>query len=213
MRFHTCWLLTVLALLGLGTPVAAEIPTTPESPYVAAEGKALLVFARSAKWQLPDVTYTVVDEGGRCLGVLGNGWTVAAPVRPGRQRIMVLSGTLQMGMQLLRVRLDAGKTYVIRLDPSISAKEPIRFRVLRAEQEPFPSDILGTTPFRSLASVPMAPWEDLDECSASMRKRAGKLESKSKRALEDWSTETKAFRDARTVRPNDGYSASEVVAP
>jgi hypothetical protein len=59
----------------------------------------------------------------------------------------------------------------------------------------------------------MSPWSDLDECSAWMRKKRGKLESKTKRALQEWNAADQAFRDARTVRPKDGYPASEVADP
>ncbi len=203
-----------LALLLGAVPAVAEIPTTVRDPYLAPEDKALLVFARNPKWEMPAVIYTVVDEGGRCLGVLGDAWTVAAPLNPGKQTLEVLTGTAQMGMQLLRVEVEAGKTYVIRLHPRVrGGSEGLRLEVVRRLAEPFPPDILRTTPFRSLAAIPMSPWSDLDECSAWMRKKRGKRESKAKRAREDWNASDQAFRDARTVRPEDGYPASEVAGP
>ncbi len=182
----------------------AQIPTvSTKSPYVAAEGKALLVFVRPRKRLAEEVLHSVVDEQGRCIAVLGNGWTVVAPVRPGARKLLVVTGVAQPTVQLLKVKATVGNTYVVMFRPRVNAKRPVDITILRKSEqtlEKFPPSVLESGPFHP----------DLRDCSAWVASRRGRLVGKASDAKADWNEEDDEFRAAHTIRPADGWSASEI---
>ena len=186
-------------------PSRADIPKTPAtSPYVAPEGHALIVFVRARKRLAEEVVYSVVDARGRCIAVLGNDWKVVAPLRPGRQRLMVITGVAQPQVQLLKVKAEAGRTYVVNLRPRVNARNPIEITVVRRTTQPlelFPASVTQTSPFRP----------DLADCTSWVAARRSKLASKASRARAVWN-EDEAMRQRQTIQPADGWTREEVTA-
>jgi hypothetical protein len=202
-----------LLLLSLATLVAcesasrADIPKTPtKSPYIAPEGEALLVFARERKRLASDVIYSIVDERGRCIASVPNDWKVVAPVKPGTQTLMVVTGVAQPQVQLLKVKAGAGKTYVVRMRPRVNTKSPVELTILRRSTEPlevFPAAIRETGPFKV----------NLEECTAWVAKRQSKLATKAAQAKAAWKAEDEEFQANQTIRDADGWTGDEVTGP
>ncbi|MDH3844986.1 MAG: hypothetical protein OES69_13670, partial [Myxococcales bacterium] len=86
-----------LAILAAGAPVVEADPpkSLDESPYVAPEGKSLVVFVRPRKRLASEVIYSVVNERGWCIASVANDWKVVARVEPGTQMLMVVAGVAQ----------------------------------------------------------------------------------------------------------------------
>jgi len=197
-----------LAILGSGESAAeADIPKTlTKSPYVAPEGEALLVFVRERKRLASDVIYSIVDERGRCIASVADDWKVVAPIKPGTQTLMVVTGVAQPQVQLLKVKAGTGKTYVVKMRPRVNTKSPVELTILRRSTEPlemFPASIRETGPFRP----------NLNECTAWVAKRQSKLATKGAQAKEAWKAEDKEFRASQTIRPADGWTGDEVTGP
>lgn len=192
-------------LIGSSVGLArADAPATQErSPYVAPEGRALLVLVRPRKRLAEEVPFSVLDERGECVGILGNDWKIALPLRPGPQTLMLVTGVAQPQVQLLRVKPTAGKTYVVRLRPRVDRKAPIEIVVVRKRDQPleaFPGSILESSPFRP----------DLDGCTAWARSRRSKLAKKAANAKREWNAD-EGLRESQTVRAGDGWAADDIV--
>jgi len=194
-------------LVVVAAAVEADVPRTPdESPYVAPEGKALVVFVRERKRLASEVIYSIVNARGRCIASVANDWKVVARVEPGTQMLMVVTGVAQPQVQLLKVKAEAGKTYVVKMRPRVNARNPVELTILRRSTEPlemFPASIRETSPFRP----------NLDECTAWVATRQSKLATKAAKAKETWKAGDKAFRESQTVRAADGWNGDEVTGP
>ncbi|MDH3199435.1 MAG: hypothetical protein OEM15_00945 [Myxococcales bacterium] len=198
----------LLAILAAETTsVEADLATTPgESPYIAPEGKALVVFVRKRKRLASEVIYSIVNERGRCIASVANDWKVVARVEPGTQMLMVVTGVAQPQVQLLKVKAEAGKTYVVKMRPRVNAKNPVELTILRRSTEPlemFPASLRETGPFKP----------NLEECTAWVAKRQSKLATKAARAKEAWKAADKEFRASHTIRGADGWTGDEVTGP
>jgi len=201
---------SLLALVALSTGVAAEaqIPraTASESRYEAPSDQALVVFNRPRRRQPSELTFRVVSQAGRCLAVLNNGWQMSATLWPGRHMVMVVTGTAPPTIQLMELKLSAGRTYVVNLSPRVHAKRPVTIEILRRKNQPleaFPPSV------RQLA--PIKP--DLRTCTEWVSWKRAKIETRAEQAKRAWDEGTEEHRDAHTVRRNDGWTASEVKEP
>ncbi|MDH3726829.1 MAG: hypothetical protein OER77_04810 [Myxococcales bacterium] len=197
-----------LAIWAAGAPsVEADLPgTARESPYVAPEGKALVVFVRKRKRLASEVIYSIVNERGQCIALVANDWKVVARIEPGTQTLMVVTGVAQPQVQLLKVKAAAGKTYVVKMRPRVNAKNPVELTILRRSAEPlemFPASIRETGPFRP----------NLDECTTWVATRKSKLVTKAAQAKEAWQAKDKEFRASQTIHATDGWSGDEVIGP
>lgn len=200
--------LVSLAVWAAGAPsVEADLPgTAHESPYVAPEGKALVVFVRERKRLASEVTYSIVNDRGRCIALVANHWKVVARIEPGTQMLMVVTGVAQPQVQLLKVKAAAGRTYVVKMRPRVNAKNPVELTIFRRSAEPlemFPASIRETGPFRP----------NLDECTAWVEARQSKLATKAAKAKEAWQAKDKEFRASHTIRGADGWTGAEVTGP
>ena len=196
----------LLALLGASSASEAQIPKTVQAPYAAPPDQALLVFSRPRRRQASEVTMHIVNQAGRCIAVLDNGWQMAAPMWPGKHMLMLITGTAPPTVQLMEVRLSAGKTYVVGLRTRVNAKSPVAIKVLRrADQalEAFPPAIRDR--------VPAKP--DLRRCTEWVSWKRGKIESRARRVKVDWDRAGDEHRAAHTVHRNDGWTAAEVYEP
>lgn len=196
-----------LAISGAAASVEADPPKgVAESPYVAPEGKALVVFVRERKRLASEVVYSIVDKRGRCVALVANAWKVVAQVEPGSQTLMVVTGVAQPQVQLLNVKAVAGKTYIVKMRPRVNAKNPVELTILRRSTEPlemFPAPIRETGPFRP----------NLEECTAWVEARRSKLATKAAHAKEAWRSKDEKFRASHTIRSADGWTGAEVVGP
>lgn len=203
---HLLWLSLALSVSG-GSAARADIPKTPtESPYVAPEGEALLVFIRDRKRLASEVIYSVVNERGRCIASVPDSWKVVAPIKPGTQTLMIVTGVAQPQVQLLKVKAQAGKTYVVKMRPRVNTKSPVALTILRRSTEPlevFPATILDTSPFKP----------DLEGCTAWVAARQSRLATKAAQVQQAWKAAEEEFRASQTVRPADGWTADEVTGP
>lgn len=197
------WVALASLIVALPTGSRADAPRSIRaSPYAAAEDDALLVFVRPRKRLAEDILYSIVTDRGQCIGVLANDWKVAAPISPGRQTLMVVSGAAQPQVQLLEVDAARGHTYVVKMRPRMNRKAPVELTVLRRSEQPleaFPATILETPPFRP----------DLADCTSWVASRRARLTDKARAAKNAWQKDAK-LRDKQTVRPSDGWPASEV---
>ncbi|MDH3625727.1 MAG: hypothetical protein OEQ49_17815 [Myxococcales bacterium] len=197
-----------LAILAAGAPVVEADPpkSLDESPYVAPEGKSLVVFVRPRKRLASEVIYSVVNERGWCIASVANDWKVVARVEPGTQMLMVVAGVAQPQVQLLKLKAEAGKTYIVKMRPRVNTKNPVELTILRRGTEPlemFPASIRESSPFRP----------NLDECTAWVATRQSKLANKAAQAKEAWRGKDKAFRESHTIRGADGWTGDEVTGP
>ena len=196
----------VITLLSITRASKAQIPKTVESPYAAPSDQALLVFLRPRRRQASEVTYRIVSQAGRCLAVLDNGWQMATLLWPGTQMLMVVTGTAPPTVQLLQAKLSAGKTYVVNLRSRVNMKSPVEIRVVRRSNQPleaFPAAV------RKLA--PAKP--DLRQCTEWVSWKRSKIEPRAELAKRKWDEASDEYRDAHTVRRNDGWTAAEVREP
>jgi len=203
MRARHATGMLLIALLAAGHTAEAEIPKTQKSPYVAPPGQALLVFSRLRRRQASGVTYRIVSRAGRCLAVLENGSQMAAPMWPGTQMLMVITGTVPPTIQLIEVKLSTGKTYVVTLRARVNVKSPVRIDVMRRSHQPleaFPAPVRE----RILAKP------DLRRCTEWVSWKRSKIESRAQKAKHKWDEAADAYRDALTVHRNDGWTAAEV---
>ncbi len=196
-----------LAILAAAAPAVADQPkAASESPYVAPEGKALVVFVRERKRLASEVVYSIVNERGRCIASLANDWKVAAVVEPGAQMLMVVTGVTQPQVQLLKVKARAGRTYVVKMRPRVNAKNPVELTILRRSTQPlemFPASIRETSPFRP----------NLDDCTAWVASRRSKLATKAAQAKAAWKAQDDEFRASYTIGGADGWTGDEVIGP
>jgi hypothetical protein len=177
-----------------------------ESPYAAPSDQALVVFSRPRRRQASETTFRIVSQAGRCLAVLNDGWQMAAPMWPGKHMVMVITGTAPPTIQLVQLKLSAGKTYVVNLRSRVNMKSPVKIEVVRRSGQPleaFPATV------RELA--PAKP--DLRQCTEWVSWKRSKIEPRAEQAKGKWDEDTDEHRDAHTVRRNDGWTAAEVREP
>lgn len=207
MQIARIVLVSLVVLAAAAPAVEADLPKPPgETQYIAPPGKALVVFVRQRKRLASEVIYSIVNERGQCIASVANDWKVVARVEPGTQMLMVVTGVAQPQVQLLKVKADPGKTYVVKMRPRVNAKNPVELTILRRSTEPlemFPAAVRETSPFRP----------NLEECTAWVATRQSKLATKATQAKEAWSSKDKAFRESRTIRGADGWSGDEVTGP
>ena len=195
-----------LALLLPASATGAQIPKTVESPYAAPSDQALLVFSRPRRRQASETTFRIVSRAGRCLAVLNDGWQMAAPMWPGTHMVMVMTGTAPPTIQLLQLKLSAGKAYVVNLRSRVNVKSPVNIEVVRRSSQPleaFPAAV------RELA--PAKP--NLRQCTEWVSWKRSKIETRAEQAKRKWDEDTDEHRDAHTVRRNDGWTVAEVREP
>jgi hypothetical protein len=165
-----------------------------------------LVFSRPRRRQASDATYRIVTESGRCIAVLEDGWQMAAPLSPGTHMLMVITGTTPPTIQLLRAKLSAGKTYVVRLGARVSVKSPVKISIVRRSDQPleaFPSAVRNLLPAKP----------DLRRCTEWVSWKRAKIEARALQAKQQWDEASEEHRAEYTVRRNDGWAATEVVQP
>jgi len=204
MQRRSLVLVVFVVLASVTDRSLADLGRPSQSLYVAPEGRALVVFDRPRKRLSEEVVFSIVDHRGRCIGILGNGWKVVAELRPGAQKLLVITGVAQPQVQLLEVKAEAGRTYVVRMQPRVKAKAPVEITVIRRKEQPleaFPASVVESSPFRP----------DVAECAAWVAKRRGKLEAKASAARQEWNA-NEALRAKQTVQRSDGWTAEEVRA-
>lgn len=192
-----------IALLTAPARGAADVPKTAETPYAAPAGQALLVFVRPRQRQASETAFRIVDQGGKCIALLDNGWQVAAPMWPGKHMLMVITGTAPPTVQLLHAKLTGGKTYVVRLRPRVNVKSPVRIEVVRRENQPleaFPLDVDEQSPFQP----------DLRQCTEWVFWKRDKIARRGAAAKRKWDESSEARREVVTVERSDGWTAAEV---
>jgi hypothetical protein len=196
---------TLLIALFVANPtVEAQIPKTVEAPYAAPSDQALLVFSRPRRRQASETTFRIVSQAGRCLAVLEDGWQMSARVWPGKHMLMVMTGSAPPTIQLMQVKVSAGKTYVINLRARVNMKSPVEVEVVRRGDQPlevFPAGV------RELA--PAKP--DLRRCTEWVSWKRSKIGPRAEQAKRKWDEASQEHRDAHTVRRNDGWTAAEVL--
>jgi hypothetical protein len=202
----TAWTLFFACSLGGLGPARAEIPKTNERPYAAPSGQALLVFNRPRRRQASEADFRVIDQAGRCLGLIENGWQVAAPIWPGTQMLLIVTGTTPPTVQLLHTKLTAGRTYLVELRARVNAKSPIQIEVIRRKDQPleaFPTSVKERSPFQA----------DLRKCTEWVLWKRAKLEPKAEIAKNKWDEADDAHREAHTIGRSDGWTEAEIYGP
>jgi|GEM_PF-1739621 len=196
----------VVALLLQAPSADAQIQKASASPYVAPPDQALVVFSRPRRKQISDVTFRIVNQAGRCLAVLDNGWHTTAPIWPGTHILMVISGTAPPTVQLFQLKVGPGKTYVVQFRERVNVKRPAQIQVLRRSEQPqeaFPPAIRDRLPAKP----------DLRTCTEWVSWKKSKIQAKAHQAKQDWDESGEKDREAHTVHRSDGWTASEVLGP
>lgn len=205
LRIAAFALLLAPALFALG-PANAQIQQTDKEPYAAPTGQALLVFNRPRRRQASETDFRIVDQAGRCLALLEDGWQVAAPIWPGKHILMLITGTAPPTVQLLEAKLSGGKTYVVQLRTRVNMKSPVEIEVVRRDEQPllaFPSAIAAKSPFK----------HDLRKCTEWVSWKRSKIAPKAEMAKRRWDDAAEERRATRTIRRNDGWTAAEIYGP
>lgn len=187
-------------------PADAQIPKTVDPRYAAPPQRALLVFVRPRKRQASEVPFRIVDRAGKCLAVLKNGTVAVAPVWPGRQMLMVITGSAPPTIQLFEAKASAGKTYVVSLRARVNVNNPVDIEVIRRADQPleaFPPAVRDTLPVEA----------DLRRCTEWVSWKRARIETRAEQAKGKWDEADEARRDAHTIRRNDGWLATEVLPP
>jgi hypothetical protein len=195
----------VVTLGGTAAPAGAQIPQVAD-PYVAPPDQALVVFSRARRRQASNVTIRVVNPAGRCVAELDNGWQMAAPLWPGSHMLMLITGEAPPTVQLMEVKVAAGKTYVVRLETRVNVKSPVRISAMRRSAQPleaFPPEIRDAIPVRP----------DLRKCTEWISWKGSKIEPRAQRAKQQWDGADDDYRELLTVHRNDGWTAAEVRRP
>jgi len=120
--------------------------------------------------------------------------------------LMVVTGTAPPTIQLVQLKLSAGKTYVINLRPRVNMKSPVEIGVVRRSAQPleaFPASV------RELA--PAKP--NLRQCTEWVSWKRSKIEPRAEQAKRKWDEAADEHRDTHTLRRNDGWTAAEVQGP
>ncbi len=208
VRPKTQQFIAVVLLCGVGAPFSsrAQIPKTVDEPYAAPPDRAVVVFTRPRHRQASETPFRVIDQSGRCISLLENGWQTATPVWPGKRMLMVVAGSAQPTVQLVEAKLGAGKTYVVKLRARVNVKSPVDIEVIRRSKQPleaFPPTIKEQSPFA----------QDLRRCTEWVRWKQTKIEPKAEKAKLRWDEATEEYRDEHTIRRNDGWTAAEVAGP
>lgn len=193
----------LIACCVLCTQAEAQISTAIEEPYAAPSEQALLVFTRPRHRQASETGFRIVNQAGRCIARVENGWQVAVPMWPGKHMLLVVTGTAPPTVQLMQAKLSAGKTYVVKLRARVNVKSPVDIEVVRKADQPlelFPSAINEQSPFK----------QDLRTCTEWVSWKRGKIQPKAELAKRKWDDADEAFRSERTVHRNDGWTAAEV---
>lgn len=193
----------LIACLGMCASVGAQVPKTVKEPYAAPADQALLVFKRPRHRQASETEIRIVNQAGRCLALLKDGWQAAAPVWPGKHMLMVVTGVMPPTVQLMHAKVSAGKTYVVELKPRVNVKSPVEIRLIRRADQPleqFPQAIKEQSPFT----------QDLRRCTEWVSWKRSKIEPKAEVAKQRWDDASDSFRNERTIRRNDGWTATEV---
>ncbi|MGB8329768.1 MAG: hypothetical protein WCE62_06545 [Polyangiales bacterium] len=206
VRGHRGLAIVAAALFVQTSAAGAQIPRAPDSPYVAPSDQALLVFSRPPRKQVTEVTFRIVNQAGRCISVLGNGWQTTAPIWPGTHMLLVITGTAPPAVQLLQVKVAAGKTYVIQLRERVNVKSPAEIEVLRRADQP-----LETFPPAVRDRLPATP--ELRGCTEWVSWKEPKIQPRARQAKRNWDEASEEQRDAYTVHRNDGWTATEVREP
>ena len=199
------WLFVACGLL-FGAHAHAQVPKTEPRPYAAPPGKALLVFNRPRKRQAEETEIRIVDQAGRCLGLVHNGWQIAAPVSPGKQMLLVVTGTAPPAVQLLFAKLSGGKTYLVELRTRVNVKSPTAITVVRRDDQPleaFPKTVKEQSPFTS----------DLRKCTEWVSWKRARLEPKAEVAKRKWDEAADGARAEHTIHRNDGWTEAEIYGP
>ena len=191
---------------GPGSIAAAQLPKTVDARFAAPNDKALVVFSRPRKRQASEVALRVVSQGGRCLAELRNDAHMAVPMWPGRHMVMLITGTAPPIVQLLQLKLSAGKTYIVKLRPRVNTARPFEVQVVRRADQP-----LEAFPPEARELLPAEP--DLRKCTEWVTWKRARIESRAERVKFDWDEASDEFRDAHTVRRGDGWTADEVRGP
>lgn len=198
--------LLLAGLLLVEASGSAQLPKTNRDPFAAPTEQALLVFTRPRQRQASETTFRIVDQTGRCIALLENDWQVAAPLWPGTHMLMILTGTAPPTVQLLRAKVTAGKTYVVRLTPRVNVKRPVQVQVLRRADQPleaFPSKVKERGLFEP----------NLRKCTEWVYWKRAKIAQRGGEAKRDWDEANDDRRDAHTIVRGDGWTAAEVSAP
>jgi hypothetical protein len=193
----------LIACLGMSASVDAQVPKTIKEPYAAPSDQALLVFKRPRRRQASETEIRIVNQAGRCLALLKDGWQTAAPLWPGKHMLMVVTGVMPPTVQLMQAKVSAGKTYVVELKPRVNVKSPVEIDVVRRADQPleqFPQAIKEQSPFT----------RDLRSCTEWVSWKRAKIEPKAEQAKRKWDEASDDFRNERTIRRNDGWTAAEV---
>lgn len=193
-------------LLLVAAPGSAQLPKTERAPFAAPEDQALLVFSRPRRKQASETTFRIVDRGGRCIALLEDDWQAAAPLWPGTHMLMIIAGTAPPTVQLLRAKVTAGNTYVVRLSARVNVNRPVRIEVLRRGDQPleaFPPAVKERGLFEP----------DLRTCTEWVFWKRSKIAQKGAQAKRAWDQASEGRRSAQTVRRGDGWTADEISAP
>ena len=199
--------LMLLAMASMTAPAGAQIPETVKAPYVAPSDQAKVVFSRERRRQASQVTLRIVSQAGRCLAELNNGWQMVTTMWPGKHMVMVVTGTAPPTVQLMELRLSAGKTYVVNLRTRVNTKSPVEIGIVRRDDQPleaFPPAVSERTEVET----------DLRQCTEWVSWKRAKIEPRAEQAKQKWDKEeADGHRSEHTLHRNDGWTATEVSTP
>ncbi len=96
--------------------------------------------------------------------------------------VMVVTGTAPPTVQLMELRLSAGKTYVVNLRTRVNTKSPVEIGIVRRDDQPleaFPPAVSERTEVET----------DLRQCTEWVSWKRAKIEPRAEQAKQKWDKE------------------------
>ena len=198
------WPLTwSLALHATGVGAEDLVTETP-SPYIAPEGRALLVLIRERLYGKA-TRFRVLDDNARCVSVIKGERHVLLPLDPGAHRLYLLVAGTRDQAEVLHLEVEGGRTYVIDIRTQWRRRDYMDINTVRPgtdRADKAAKDIQNTDLYEP----------DLDQCTEWVEKKGDELGRKITYADEQWTSGGEPYQRAHTLKRDEGFTAEQVAS-
>lgn len=176
---------------------ADDLVTETPSPYVAPEGRALVVFIRERLYAKA-TRFRVLDDDTRCVSVIKGERHVLLPVVPGTHRLYLLVAGTKDQAEALQLEVEAGKTYVVDIRAQWRRKDYMDINTVRPgtdRAEQAAKDIRNTDLYEP----------DLERCAEWVEKKRDEIGRKIAFAKEQWADGGEPYQRAHSLKAHEGF--------
>lgn len=190
------FVLGFIALRAAGAHADAS-PGASGSPFAAPADKARVVLIRERMWNRSS-KYRVIDGSSRCLSAVAGKRHAVFDLSPGSHELYVIVPTTRTQAELLKLRVSAGRTYVIDLASQALRKRNVEAQTVRPNTEE--ARLVAGGMKRTKRYEP-----DLGRCDEWLVRKADELPRKLEHARQQWNTADENYRESHTLRAEDGF--------